>query len=89
MKNEEILSIFLKNHRKLTAFKANVKNLASPCNYGGNTDRRNLDCKEAIYDAFIWDLSDDGWNYWRGLSDKWRRLCKDFELKGKIDITRL
>lgn len=86
MTNEEIFKVFLKKHRKLTTFKEKVKSMRPPQNIRGVDNRKDLHCKDAIYDSFVWDDTVEGWGYWSNLNGKWIKLCDEFNLDGSINI---
>lgn len=73
--NEQILTIFLKKHRKYSAFMRNLNCIGK------------FPIRTAIDKALFWDITEEGWCYWDDLEDKWVALCDKFNLKGDIDFS--
>lgn len=79
--NEEILTLFLKQHRKYAAFKRNVK-----YNTSDMFNDKEPDVGRAISSTFCWESAKEGINKWRVISYKWRNMCKDLNIEGKVNI---
>lgn len=76
--NEEVLTIFLKEHRKFASFKRQL----IPEPYICRVDY-------CIDIGLHWTQTEEGYAYWEGMEDKFRKLCKDLRITGQIDLTKL
>lgn len=82
--NEAILTMFLKKHRKYTAFIRNVKHHAHH-----PFDRVEMAVMNAISAPFEWINTKEGNNSWGIVNVKWREMCQELNIEGQIDVRKL
>lgn len=88
MTNEEVLKVFLKEHKQLTIFKKH----RSKAKIARPERLTTVPIRLAIMNAFHWRLSyleHTPRHRWDTLSTKWVKLCKEFKLTGTLDYTKL
>jgi len=86
LSNIEVLRLFLKAQRKLTAvrkyiIKYSLNNMENPSN--------NLHIEEALSWGFRWSSTKEGHEYWQKQSNTWMQLVNKFRLTGRVDLTAL
>lgn len=84
LSNEEILTIFLKQHRKYAAFKRNVK-----YNTSRIFNEEKPEVEGVLISTFDWLSTKEGASEWEKLDTKWQTMCKDIGIKGLININLL
>ncbi len=89
MTNAEILKMFLKKHRKYSAYKRYV-NMTKTTEFFHNHGIINKPKfpQHAIEYAFQWNSSyvKEPTDDWHKLHNDWVKLCKEFKLTDKIDF---
>lgn len=81
--NEEILAIFLKEHRKYASFKRQYDSFYT------YEDSSAVKVQTAIDQNFSWERTEEGHAFWDTLNSKWRLLVNKLKLTGTIDLDNL
>lgn len=69
---------FLREHNALDSFIYNLKRRKSKTKVGGS--------RFIIGYAFDWEMTSEGFDFWRALNDKWAMLYLN---NGKVDLSNL
>lgn len=83
MTNEQIFRMFLKKHRKYASFKRQLDT-----EYISPTTARQV-AKYAVDNSFIWDESEEGFEYWSEMDSKWTTMCRDLNIRGPINLNEV
>lgn len=84
MTNEEIVRIFLRQRRSLTAFRLNRKNDDSY--YERFTV---VPIKHTLLKAFNWDCEEKSIKHWNKLNTELGKMCLDLEISGTVRIDQI
>lgn len=77
--NEEMLAIFLKEHRLYSSYKRQVD----------TTFTRSMDIADILNYSLDWRLTTEGHDKWQTLHHKFQKLCEDLQITGTIDLSKL
>lgn len=80
MTNEQILAVFLKQHRKYASFTRQVVD---------DNISKTANVKSCLVTGFIVRESQEGRDFWCNLNNKWDEMVEFFELEGRIDLTNI
>lgn len=85
--NEQVLALFLKQHRKYAAFKRYLNNHNLHTNALRIYPNTNIPKVQlGLRTAFIWLLTKEDHQFWEDLHKEWVKLCEDFNLEGSITL---
>lgn len=84
MVNEEIIRVFLKQRRSLTAFRKNRK---SDNSYYKKYS--NVPVKYAVLKAFDWNSTEKSAEHWTKLHDDLVQMCKVLRISGEVELDKI
>lgn len=79
----EIFIMFLKNYRKYTSWQHQSNVTVKELFESSSSNKPSLQVDYWIEDSFYWMDTKEGFDYWHDMDKKWKKLCKDFNLRIK------